>query len=921
MTRPAASQAVRFVCAITVICLVEMLVSNSALAATYTWGSAGTDWNTASNWGGTVPGSADVGLFNRSGYSFLPNVGETDVVGGIWDTGSGSLTIGGASNLALNGVLVNGNANTGIEMDAAAGPLTISAPTVPGNSQTWLNNSGSLLAISGNISNGNALTISGSGSTTISGGVANGYIDKTGAGTLTLGGNQDNAGLGLYVLQGTVVLAKVSGHAVSGGGGGMGGVSAGATLRLGASGTNNGQFYDGVNNMNGTFDLNGFSEGLIKLDGSGTVTNTALSTTSTLTFGYVGGGCAGGSDTFAGAIADGLGTMALSVSDTNGSFTLTGTNNAYSGGTSILAGQLNIGNGATSQGSLPGNVVISSTTAGALTFNTPAGMSITASGNISGSGSGGLTKIGAGILTLSGSNTCTGPIALNAGVIQAGNNSALGTSTAALAVNGGTLDVHGYSVNVGMLNGTGAIGNLSGSGSLTVGNGNASSTFAGTMRNPSGQLSLIKVGSGSFGLGGNVSLAGTATVSGGAINQSSGYVQPSTVIVDGGAYNLSGGSLSASTEYLGYFGAGSLAQSGGAHAVSSNLYLGYYGGSSGTYNLGSNGLLTASSEAIGYSGSGNFTQTGGTHAVSSCLMLGSNSNLALGSKSSGNYLLNGGSLSTGYEIIGEFGTGSFTQSGGTNSISGGMAIGCFAGGSGTYNFSGGSLSAPTEYVGYSGTGVFTQSGGTNAVSSLVLAQSPGSSGTYNLNGGLLLLPTSGLTKGSGTATFNFGGGTLGAGDSSSSPANTTVNETPGAGDLCSSSLNMNMSGIGGAIDTTGGNIGLSGNLSGAGGLTKIGSGLLILSGSNTYDGGTDVEAGTLYVTNSNVLPHGTSLTVSAEGTLIFDPLAGGASMTDGRTFTTSPARAVAAVPEPGTLALLGVTGIIAVAAAWRRRRN
>ena len=60
-------------------------------------------------------------------------------------------------------------------------------------------------------------------------------------------------------------------------------------------------------------------------------------------------------------------------------------------------------------------MVISSTTVGALTFNTPAGMSITASGNISGSGSGGLTMAGAGLLTLSGSNSFSGTTTVNAG--------------------------------------------------------------------------------------------------------------------------------------------------------------------------------------------------------------------------------------------------------------------------------------------------------------------------------------------------------------------------------------------------------------------------------------------------------------------------------------------------------------------------
>ena len=53
----------------------------------------------------------------------------------------------------------------------------------------------------------------------------------------------------------------------------------------------------------------------------------------------------------------------------------------------------------------------------------------------------------------------------------------------------------------------------------------------------------------------------------------------------------------------------------------------------------------------------------------------------------------------------------------------------------------------TAYVGYSGSGSFTQSSGTNSVSgTLILAQYAGSAGTYNLNGGLLSL--AGLTAGS-----------------------------------------------------------------------------------------------------------------------------------------------------------------------------
>ena len=58
---------------------------------------------------------------------------------------------------------------------------------------------------------------------------------------------------------------------------------------------------------------------------------------------------------------------------------------------------------------------------------------------------------------------------------------------------------------------------------------------------------------------------------------------------------------------------------------------------------------------------------------------------------------------------------------------------------------------------------------------------------------------------------------------------------------------MNMSGIGGngSVDTTGGGIGLSGVLSGSGGLHKAGPGTLILSASNGYTGDTIVKQGRL----------------------------------------------------------------------------
>ena len=52
------------------------------------------------------------------------------------------------------------------------------------------------------------------------------------------------------------------------------------------------------------------------------------------------------------------------------------------------------------------------------------------------------------------------------------------------------------------------------------------------------------------------------------------------------------------------------------------LYLGELIGSSGSYNLSGSGLLTATSEYIGYSGTGSFTQSGGTNTANSLYLAG-----------------------------------------------------------------------------------------------------------------------------------------------------------------------------------------------------------------------------------------------------------------------------------------------------------
>ena len=93
-------------------------------------------------------------------------------------------------------------------------------------------------------------------------------------------------------------------------------------------------------------------------------------------------------------------------------------------------------------------------------------------------------------------------------------------------------------------------------------------------------------------------------------------------------------------------------------------------------------------------------------------------------------------------------------------------------------------------------------------------------------------------------------------------------------------------------------------------LTKTGLGTLILSGSDTYMGGTIVEAGTLELASPTALAEGSGLDVGQNAAAVF-----GLSLP---TASFAPATAgVAVVPEPGTLILL--LAAVSGAAVYRRR--
>ncbi len=280
-------------------------------------------------------------------------------------------------------------------------------------------------------------------------------------------------------------------------------------------------------------------------------------------------------------------------------------------------------------------------------------------------------------------------------------------------------------------------------------------------------------------------------------------------------------------------------------AVCNGLGVGSAGGSyvqmvSGSLVVGSNVWLAQDESSNDY---GSFTQSGGTVSAA-CLWMGG----PWGAR--GTYYLTGGQLNLSGEAyegitlglqIGQSAPGStFAQSGGTLNVAG-IIVGGGWESSGAYNLTAGQVIAGTEAIGMDqrwgsgSSGTFTQSGGTNSVTSLVLGYFGGDSGTFNLNGGLLDLAAA-PSLGGGAGTFNFGGGTLAASAPWSSSLNMTLTGSGGAG----------------TVDTTGGNISLSGILSGSGGLTKVGAGTLTLTGSNTYSGSTTVDGGTLQIVGGSL---------------------------------------------------------------------
>ncbi|CNE13442.1 autotransporter outer membrane beta-barrel domain-containing protein [Yersinia kristensenii] len=483
--------------------------------------------------GGTT-GSVVGDITNNSALSF--NRSDALTYGGVI-SGSGSL------NQAGNDVLTLTGDNT------FTGATTISAGTLQ------IGNGGTTGSVVGDIINNSALSFNRSDALTYDGVISgSGSLVKTGNDVLTLTGDNTFTG-----------DTTISAGTLQVGNGGTTGAMAGNIINNGSLSFNrsNTLVYGGV--ISGSGSLAKAGNGVLILTGDHTFTGDTTISAGTLVVGNNTTGSVVGniinnstlvfnrSDALTyGGVISGSGSLNQAAI---GVLTLTG-DNTFTGGTTISAGTLQIGNGGTT-GSVVGDITNNS----ALSFNRSD--ALTYDGVISGSGS--VVKTGNDVLTLTGDNTFTGATTISAGTLQVGNGGTTG-SVAGDIINNSALsfnhsDALTYS---GVISGSGSLvkaGNdvltLTGNntftgdttisaGTLQVGNGGTTGSVAGDIINNSalsfnrsdaltysgvisGSGALAKAGTGVLTLTGNNTFTGATTINTGTLQIGNGGTTGSVV--------------------------------------------------------------------------------------------------------------------------------------------------------------------------------------------------------------------------------------------------------------------------------------------------------------------------------------------------------------------------------------------------------
>ncbi|APR51923.1 hypothetical protein CA223_07225 [Sphingomonas koreensis] len=126
-------------------------------------------------------------------------------------------------------------------------------------------------------------------------------------------------------------------------------------------------------------------------------------------------------------------------------------------------------------------------------------------------GGAGLDKTGTGTLVLSAANTYSGATDIAAGTLRLGTNNAIGNQSALNVQSGALFDLAGFTTHAGSLEGAGNI--TLNNGRLEVGYNNASTMFSGTITGPDGGTSdFTKNGSGTLTLSGTINVGHNPTL-------------------------------------------------------------------------------------------------------------------------------------------------------------------------------------------------------------------------------------------------------------------------------------------------------------------------------------------------------------------------------------------------------------------------